>query len=732
MPFSRLVSRTVASTPLAALIAALALAVPAVRVLAQTPFGGDDMGTIPSDAPNGPITRCDKGVAKATAKLAGGLAKCHIGRASGKYPDDSAEFGCEESPTAKFVNTEIAGCLSCTSLGAVLASVDGLMDGNNDKIYCTSGGTPFGGDDTGNIPPDAPSGPLTKCANRVAKSTANLVGRIVKCHSGRVSGKFPTDAAEDGCEQAAISKFTATNVTGCDPCVMLGTLASLVETAVDGWNGLVFCVPTTTTTTTTTTLPLLPCGPFGSSTCNGSCPADMDCVPVVDFDFGHTPDCYCATTPVCGGGSEGNCPAGSCGQLVETGYFCACSPTSQPCSDTSQCCPGLFCVGNVCTDTCAISAAPTCGGMCARGLVCGQVSGGNSCECVDADATCAISAAPACGGTCPSGGVCAQTLGGGSCECVCEQDSCPLVTKWGSPGSGDGQFGMPIDVAVDGSGNVYVADLRNDRIQKFTNTGTFLTRWGSAGTGEGQFIGPVGPGGVAVRGAGGIFVADTGNNRVQKFDSNGTFLLTFGWGVADGMAAFETCTSSCLAGIAGSGSGQFNTGPDGIAVDGNGNVFAADPSNQRIQKFTSTGTFLMTWGSQGSGNGQFQFPGGVAVDGSGNVFVADSGNARVQKFDNNGTFLATWGSLGSGDGQFNLPQRVAVDVSGNVFVTDTSSGGNDRIQEFTNTGTFIRTWGCPGSGDGSLDGPTGLTVDGSENVFVADTNNNRIQKFACP
>ncbi len=75
------------------------------------------------------------------------------------------------------------------------------------------------------------------------------------------------------------------------------------------------------------------------------------------------------------------------------------------------------------------------------------------------------------------------------------------------------------------------------------------------------------------------------------------------------------------------------------------------------------------------------------------MFVADSGNARIQKFDNNGTFLATWGSLGSGDGQFNLRTRVAVDASGNVFVTDTASGGNSRIQEFTNTGTFIRKWG---------------------------------------
>src|SRR5262249_31622942 len=112
--------------------------------------------------------------------------------------------------------------------------------------------------------------------------------------------------------------------------------------------------------------------------------------------------------------------------------------------------------------------------------------------------------------------------------------------------------------------------------------------------------------------------------------------------------------------------------------------------------------------------------------------VADSGNDRIQKFDSNGTFLTTWGSTGSGDGQFKVPQDVAVDASGNVFVTDTASGGNNRIQEFTNSGAFIRKWGCLGSGDGLLNASLGLAVDGSENVFVADSENNRIQKFACP
>jgi sugar lactone lactonase YvrE len=218
--------------------------------------------------------------------------------------------------------------------------------------------------------------------------------------------------------------------------------------------------------------------------------------------------------------------------------------------------------------------------------------------------------------------------------------------------------------------------------------------------------------------------------------------------VQDGLPAFETCTSSCQAGINGGGGGQFEF-PFGMATDASGNLFVADTNNYRIQVFTNTGNFLMTfgWGVQdglpaletcttgcqagigGSGDGQLNSPHDVAVDASGNVFVADRGNSRIQKFTNTGTFMTKWGSSGSGDGQFDSPYNVAVNAAGDVFVVEES---NNRVQKFTNTGTFLTKWGTPGSGNGQFNTPVGLFVDGSGNVFVFELSNNRIQKFACP
>jgi DNA-binding beta-propeller fold protein YncE len=277
-----------------------------------------------------------------------------------------------------------------------------------------------------------------------------------------------------------------------------------------------------------------------------------------------------------------------------------------------------------------------------------------------------------------------------------------FLAEWGSYGLADGQFRYPHGVAVDSTGNVYVVDTDNNRIQKFDADGTFLTTWGSYGMGGGRFCYPRG---VAVDGEGNIYVADMYNHRIQKFDADGNLLTKWG--------------------SYGLGNGRFRY-PYGVAVDSEDNIYVADMYNNRIQKFDADGNFLTKWGSIGSGDAQFRYPRGIAVDGEDNIYVADMFNYRIQKFDPDGNFLTKWGSQGRGDGQFYRPYGVAVDGVDNVYVADSY---NHRIQKFDAEGNFLTKWGSHGRGDSRFSCPYGVAVDNSGNVYVTDSYNHRIQKF---
>ncbi|PKM48904.1 MAG: hypothetical protein CVV02_18305 [Firmicutes bacterium HGW-Firmicutes-7] len=178
-------------------------------------------------------------------------------------------------------------------------------------------------------------------------------------------------------------------------------------------------------------------------------------------------------------------------------------------------------------------------------------------------------------------------------------------------------------------------------------------------------------------------------------------------------------------GSSGSGNGQFNS-PRGVAVDCGGNIYVADTANHRIQKLNADGVPVATWGSYGSGNGQFSNPNGLAVDSEGNIYVADLSNHRIQKLNAEGTHVATWGSFGSGNGQFRYPRGLAVDSGGNIYVADSN---NHRIQKLNAEGTPVATWGSSGSGNGQFNNPDGVAIDSGGNIYVADINNHRIQKL---
>ena len=179
-------------------------------------------------------------------------------------------------------------------------------------------------------------------------------------------------------------------------------------------------------------------------------------------------------------------------------------------------------------------------------------------------------------------------------------------------------------------------------------------------------------------------------------------------------------------GTHGSGQGQFEY-PYGIAVDGEGNVLVADNDNYRIQKFTTEGQFLAAVGTEGSGPLQFSDPYDIAFNTSNNkVYLMDYGNHRVQVLNSDLTFSSTFGKKGSGKGQFSFPGGIACDSTGKVYVADTR---NHRIQVFTAEGKFLRMFGRRGQGRGELDKPNSVAVDTSGMVYVSEGGNHRISVF---
>ena len=250
-----------------------------------------------------------------------------------------------------------------------------------------------------------------------------------------------------------------------------------------------------------------------------------------------------------------------------------------------------------------------------------------------------------------------------------------LLVFGGSCSSGTGFHAAGI--ALDTSGNIYLADTGNDRIRKFSPTGVHQLSFGSDGVGNGQFTNPED---VAVGADGDIYVTDGGNSRIQVFSSAGTHELSFGAPTSPG-----------------AGNGAFGNGiPKGIAVDAS-SIYVTDTSplgpppnfpSGDLQKFSLAGAFQATIGSPGTGTGQFSFPRGIALDTSGNIFVADTFNNRIQKFNSAGIHQLTIGSMGSADGQLENPGGVAVDSSGNIWVADS---GNVRIQKFGPTGNHLLT-----------------------------------------
>jgi PKD repeat protein len=274
----------------------------------------------------------------------------------------------------------------------------------------------------------------------------------------------------------------------------------------------------------------------------------------------------------------------------------------------------------------------------------------------------------------------------------------------GSGSSGEAEFYAPEGVAVHPSGNLYVTDSGNSRVEIVSPDGRYIDSFGSEGTGDGQFTYMRG---IAADPSGNVYVTDVAANRVQKFSASGTYLGQWG--------------------SVGSDAGQLKN-PCRVAIDGDGNVYITELGNNRVQKFSPSGTPLGMWGSYGSADGQFTFPGGIAIDNASFIYTAEGfPNYRVQKFDPSGTFLLKWGGPGSGDGQFTFPAGIAVDSDGSIYVADSD---NNRVQKFGSDGQYITQWGTGGTGTGQFTYPYDVALSSDDLVYVVDNENHRIQVFS--
>ncbi|MCI0539286.1 MAG: hypothetical protein L0Z50_29110, partial [Verrucomicrobiales bacterium] len=303
------------------------------------------------------------------------------------------------------------------------------------------------------------------------------------------------------------------------------------------------------------------------------------------------------------------------------------------------------------------------------------------------------------------------------------------------------RFNLPGGVAVDSTGNIYVADTANHAIRKVTPAGTVRTLAGKAGflirvdtTGFNR------PEGVAVDSTGDIYVADTLNHTIRKLTPTGS--VTMVAGLAESIGSAD-----------GAGDGARFNHPHGLAVDGAGNLYVADTVNHLVRKVTPAGvvtTLAGMAGSTGSADGtgnaaQFNQPSGVAVDSMGNLYVADTFNHTIRKVTPEGVVTTLAGlsdSIDSADGngsavRFHYPSSVTVDKVGNLYVADT---GNQTIRKVILAGdvTFVTTFAGLAGSVGITDGtggsarfwnPYGVTVDSGGNVYVADLGSNTLRKI---
>ncbi len=301
-----------------------------------------------------------------------------------------------------------------------------------------------------------------------------------------------------------------------------------------------------------------------------------------------------------------------------------------------------------------------------------------------------------------------------------------FLLAWGKKGDRPGEFYSPIGLAVNKKDEVFVTDLNNARLQKFSPEGKYLGGFDLPRDTPARRSSQAG--GIAIDDAGLIYLSYMAQHRIQVYTETGKLVRE--WGKR------------------GKGDGELSM-PGGIVLARDGSLYVADQANHRVQRFTKEGKFLGKWGSYGTKPGQFggmeaagsRFGGPhfLAQDSKGRFYTTEGAHARVQQLGADGKPLLAWGSRSNQPGGFGAvklpglknalgPIAVLVDRHDRVWV----SSLNDRVQAFTPEGKLLVGLGGPGKGPGQFARPHGMVMDSKGCLYVADAGNQRIQKFAVP
>jgi len=288
----------------------------------------------------------------------------------------------------------------------------------------------------------------------------------------------------------------------------------------------------------------------------------------------------------------------------------------------------------------------------------------------------------------------------------------------------------PIKLVIDGSGNIYSANRGNNTISKVTPSGGNYQVWATLASGNDQSLqNGANPIDIAIDGSGNVYTANNSNNTISKVTSAG--VVTQAWATlstnpnaiaidasgnlytANGNSTISKVTS---AGIVTQAWATLSTNPIiDIAIDASGNLYTVN-GNNIISKVTSAGVVTQAWATLANN----AYPWSIAIDGSGNIYTLNQGNNTISKVTSAGIVTQAWATLATNT--ITYFSNIAIDALGNLYTTN----GNSTISKVTSAGAVTQAWATLISGAGSL----GLAIDGSGNVYSANNSNNTISKVS--